>query len=184
MAISVRKDPDEVLKAIVFAHNAMQSQVVTDGYHRDLSQVTTGDVFQGTPTLTTLQVSLSNAVDLPSVVALANQLLAVCHMHMSDGEAHLLADRTNDPVVDGYVPAVDLTSVEALLNAIKALYNAHLTASGVHPHNDTANSVSAANATDLSSSETLANAIKTAINAHISNAGTNFNCPRIKLLDP
>ena len=40
MAISCRKNSEEMLQALVFAHNSMQASVATDGYHRDLTQIT------------------------------------------------------------------------------------------------------------------------------------------------
>ena len=52
----------------------------------------------------------------------------------------------------------------------------------VHPHNDTANSVSTANATNLATAETLANALKTAINAHMANVSTP-SVIRINVID-
>lgn len=119
------------------------------------------------PSATFLTVTASNAADLPTSIALANNIRQVLNQMMADSTSHLVADTTN-PVTTAI--AVDLTTTEALLNACKTAFNAHLTQSGVHVFNDDLNNVSTTNATDLPSSETLANALKTAINAHLASA--------------
>ncbi len=185
MAITVRKSLDSVVWALVAAHNLKQDDgSITDGYHRDLSQVTTGDPSDpASITLTTLQVTAATASSLPTSITLTNNIIGVLSTHMADAHAHLLADATNNPTVDGYIAAIDLTTVKTNLNACKALFNAHLTQTNVHPNNDTANSVSTANATDQTTANNLANALKTAINAHIS-AGKSggHDSPRINLI--
>jgi hypothetical protein len=184
MAISVRKNVQEFMEAMAFAFNAMQSEVVTDGYHRDLTQYTTPvPVFaQASIVLTQVTVSAANATTLATLVTLTNNLLGVLNTHMLDAQAHLKADVVNAPTVDGYNQAVDLPSCEVLLNAMKLLFTAHLTQSGVHPNNDTTVYGLPTNAVDETTSQNLANAMKTAVNTHMANAGSNFNIPRLNLI--
>src|ERR1019366_6096142 len=116
MAISVRKNSEELVIALAFALNKMQGQVESDGYHRDLTQVTSCPIFnQSGIVLTTVTVSAPTSTDLPTTLVMANQVLAVLHMHMRDDQVHLKADLVNDGYLDGYNPAFDLPSVEALL---------------------------------------------------------------------
>jgi hypothetical protein len=188
MAISVRKDDQELLLALAYALNAQQSdftQSLADGYfHRDQTQSTNGPLFAlNSITLTNVTVSATNAVDLGTTVALANQLFGIMVLHMSDDQVHLKFDNVNVPTLDGYQVqlASDLPSVEVLLNALKVLFDAHLTQSGVHQNNDTSNSVSSTpNATSLGTAETLANALKVALNAHMASAPTG--APRVRLI--
>jgi hypothetical protein len=191
MAISVSKEVDALVNALVLAHNSLQSQTVADGYHRDLSQVTTGS-FQDPSTivLTTLQVAGTAAAQSDTML-LANQELAVLHMHFKDAQAHLIADTVNDgyldgySFLDGYLAASSVTQLASLivnLNAMKALFNVHRSQAGVHVNNDTGYATSAADATDLASAKTLALDLKAKINGHINNAGSSGNAPRINIV--
>jgi len=173
MAISCRKNVVEMVEALVFAHNALQNKVATDGYHRDLTQVTSSPIFnQSGITVTNVTVSAAAATDLPTSITLTNQLLAVLDMHCMDDQVHLIRDTVNDPVIDGYAPAFDLPSVQVALNALKVLFVAHQTQSGVHANNDGTSYGLPANATSLGTAETLANALKAALNTHMANVGT------------
>lgn len=186
MAISVRKDVDELVLALSYVLNAMQSQVQTDGYHRDLTQITSAPILDySNITVTNVTVSAPTAVDLPTTIFMANQVLAVLgNLHMPDDQVHLIKDGYNNPIVnDGYVNAVDLPSVEALLNGLTSCFVAHLTQSGVHVHNDNTTYAGLTTpATNLTSSENLANSLKAAVNTHMANAGTSLICPRIKIV--
>lgn len=183
MAISSRKNSEELIEALVYAVNKLQANVTTPGFHRDLTQITSSPLFnQSGIVVTNVTVSAAAATDLPTTVALANNVLGVLNTHMLDDQAHLIKDTVNCPSLDGYTFAVDLPTVEVLLNAVKALFNAHLTQTGVHVTNDTTNAVVAANATNLGTAETLANALKTSVNAHIGNASSTFNSPRINIV--
>lgn len=184
MAISVRKNPSEFIEAMAFAFNKMQSAVVTDGYHRDLTQLTSPvPVFsQSSIVLTNLTVTAANATTLATLVTLTNNLLGVLNTHMLDDQAHLKKDLVNAPNQDGYAFAVDLPTCEVALNAMKLLFTAHLTQSGVHPNNDTTSYGLPTNAVDQTTSQNLANALKTAVDTHMANAGSNFNTPRLNLL--
>lgn len=185
MAISCRNNTGELMLALAYALNAMQSQVQSDGYHRDLTQVTSSPILNyQSITVTNVTVSAAAATDLPTTLVLANQVLAVLgNMHMPDDQVHLKADVTNNPIIDGYLPAVDLASVEVLLNALSTLFVAHLTQSGVHVHNDNTTYAGLSTpATSLVTAENLANSLKAAVNTHMLNAGTSLVCPRIRLI--
>jgi hypothetical protein len=185
MAISVRKNSEEMYLALAYALNAMQGQVQTAGYHRDLTEITNSPIFtQSGIVLTQVTVSAPSATDLASALVLANQELAVLHMHLMDDQAHLIKDFVNDPYADGYAaPATNLAELEVLLNALKLLFVAHCTQSGVHVNNDTTNYGLPTNATNLGNAKILANALATAMNTHMGNAGTSLNCPRIHIMD-
>lgn len=185
MAISVRNNVSELVLALAYAVNAMQSQVQTDGYHRDLTQTTSTPILDVSGiVLTNVTVSAAAATNLATTIFSANQSLAVLgNMHMPDAQVHLKADVVNNPILDGYLPAVDLPSVEVLLNALATLFVAHLSQSGVHVHNDNTTYAGLSTpATDLTSSQNLANALKAAINTHMANAGTSLICPRVRVV--
>src|ERR1700678_301201 len=103
MAISSRSDVSELVLALVFAFNAMQSELVSDGYHRDLTQNTSSPILGvDSITLSNVTVSAPSAVDLNSSVNLVNNILGVLNQHMFDDEAHLIKDLVNQPNQDGY----------------------------------------------------------------------------------
>lgn len=109
-------------------------------------------------------VTVANASDLDTSVALVNQIRAVYEFHRVDLLAHLVADTTNDleePV------ATDLTTAVDLANEIKAAYNAHRSQAGVHPAADTGHAIAASDATDQSSLNTLLNELKADLNLHM-----------------
>lgn len=119
------------------------------------------------PSATFLTVSAANATDLPTSIALANNIRQVLNQHMADSVSHVVIDATN-PVTTAV--ASDLATTEALLNASKTAFNAHIALAAAHVFVDAINTVATANATDLASSETLANAMKAAINLHLGSA--------------
>lgn len=137
-------------------------------FHGDqTSAVATADPFN--PSATTTTVTAATAVDLPTSIALANQIKHAFNMHLADAVSHLAADTTN-PVATA--DAVDLPSVEALLNACKTAFNAHIALASCHVFTDTINTVGTANAVDQTTSNALANALKAALNAHMASAPT------------
>jgi hypothetical protein len=188
MAISSRDNVDELVLALAYAYNAAQSVLVTDGYHRDLTQNTSSPILdEGAITVTTVTVSDANASNLATLVTLSNQILGVLNQHMFDDEAHLLRDYVNQPNEDGYFSVqANLFSDGGLaesivnLNAMKALFTAHLTQSGIHPNNDTTSYGLPSNATNLATAETLANDLKAAVNTHMANCQSPV-MPRIKV---
>lgn len=191
MAISVPKNLDSIVYALVNVYNSLQSATILDGYHRDISQLTSGS-FQDPSliTLTTLQV-VGTAVDQPTTMALCDQIQGVLGVHMLDAQAHSIAD-VNKSILDGYVQngpyvaasaAAQLVVLQNNLNAFKSVFNAHRTAVGVHANNDTGNISTASAAVDLATSETLSLDLKAKINSHISNAGlSSVNSPRINIV--
>lgn len=138
-------------------------KVETPTYHADQTPASTA--IGGTTTQ--LSVTAAAATDLPTSIALANNMRQVLNLMIADGVAHLVVDATN--VVSAAL-ATDLTTAQTLLNAEKTAFNAHLTQAGVHFINDTVNTVATANATDQSSANALAIALKAAINLHIASA--------------
>lgn len=135
MAISCRNNVDELVLALAFAHNAMQSELCSDGYHRDLTQNTTSPILnEGGISVTTVTVSAPAATNLATTVVLTNQLLGVLNQHMFDDQAHLIKDLVNQPNQDGYTQVTasldadgGLSESITLLNALKILFNSHLT---------------------------------------------------------
>lgn len=67
----------------------------------------------------------------------------------------------------------DLKKVIALANDLKASMNAHRTEAGVHPTDDTVNSITSPDATDLPSALTLLAEIKAKLNSHLVEAGVH-----------
>jgi len=78
-------------------------------------------------------VTAATAVDLPTSIALLNQIAAVYALHIPDTLAQLIADTVN---VNAAAAAVDLATSQTLANALKTAFNAHLAQSGVHYNND------------------------------------------------
>jgi hypothetical protein len=184
MAITVRSDVDELIKALVVALNALQDNgTQADGYHRDLSQITTGIL--PNVTLTTMAVTAAAATTLGTSITLANNIYGILMNSVADDQAHIVSDGYATLSIDGYSPAVDLASVIVLLNACKLIHNAHLSQAvagvNVHVNNDSGNVIATAAATDQTSANTLANALKAAINLHILSAKPH-NSPRIHVI--
>lgn len=115
-------------------------------------------------------VSVANASDLTTSLALAKALVASVLPHLSDTLAHTAADDTNLPaetVQELVSSIVSLPTASDVANGLKAALNAHFVESGVHPSNDMARTISSPDATDQSSLNTLLNELKTDFNAHI-----------------
>jgi len=173
--IFARKEIFSLLYAVIqqldALHDALAaSGTLTDGYvthnfHRDISGVA-GGTFEY-PSSTTLAVSAATAVDLPTVITLANNIRGVLLAHLSDDSAHQIKDTVNYNLMVATVVASDLPSVETLLNSMVTIYNAHRTQSGVHMNNDTFNLWLGGTAVDLPSSIILANQGAATVNDHI-----------------
>lgn len=185
MAITVPKITDQMVIALVKAFNSLQDATLVDGYHRNLTQLTSGDFETvGGITLTTLTVTADDATGLDDGYVLANNIQGVLSVHMRDDQAHLIVDSDNLAIVDGYEPADSATSLYSLLNGCKAAFNLHRVASGVHLNDDSGNVVTAADATDTSSAVTLANEMKQMVNLHVQGVGTSGSVPRINVILP
>lgn len=198
MAITTRRVAETLgWITVAKAHNVLCAQTALVGalFHADLTSTTSGDSFVN-PSSTVLSISVPNASDLPSCIALMNQLTGTLGVHMRDGiaqdlygaGAHRISDAVNAALLPSQyvatgVSATDLPVVVAGANALKASLNAHfvmVSPSAVHFTNDATNTVAAAGATVLSDSIVLLNAIKVAVNAHISSAPTT---PMIKIVN-
>lgn len=136
-------------------------------FHGSPMLVTTGDYTNpalAAPTFPT------NAVDLPTSIALTKFMKYICQTHALDTAQHLNADTTNRTTLIAIADPIDLPSVITAINGVKVFFNAHQTQASVHINNDNSNNIATANATDLPSTQTLANAIKTALALHIAHA--------------
>ena len=111
-------------------------------------------------------ILLADATDLPTVIALANEMKAAIVAHLaSTGFQGVHASASAEAIAAA--DADDQTTANTLLNELKADHNTHCSESGVHLNNDGTNTVSSTDASDLASSLTLANEIKTDFGAHI-----------------
>lgn len=183
MALLPRKVPDELVFALVQAHNQSVRQYVgasTSYPHADITSTQSGNYTA--PVLTQLAVA-ATASSLATSITAAEQIRTILLAHFADagssanlyGGAHKAADTTNIVGIR-YSDLAKLTSsstlaaVETLLIACKVAANAHVSQSGVHFTNDTTNSVTAANAVDQGTSNTLATGtggLKAFIAAHL-----------------
>lgn len=116
--------------------------------------------------------------DLPTLIALLNQLRQISITHRADTLCHKAADATSPAAV-----AVDLASSIALANGLKADHNTHAASAVIHFNADATNTIAAANGTILADTITLANAIRTAYLGHMSAASAPVNVtPSLRLV--
>lgn len=160
MATVLRKI-NPYVQPLADAVNSLKTQIGAGShFHLDASEVT---------------ALLANATDLPSAIALVNQIKRVWNGgyggtypgHTQDLLAHKAVDSAD---VTAVADAADLTTAEALANDLKAKFNTHIASTTYHYNADATNTIAAANATDLASLETLVNAIKTSLLAHWASA--------------
>lgn len=175
MSTEVRKGSDNVVGALVAAHNARQLAAVSTNFHADTSQTAVG---------TTLAISVANASDLATSLALVAQVKGVYNQHVRDGvvagNGGCGAHKEQGPVVST-ADATDLATAQTLANAIKAAYTTHRASTTYHYTADATNTIAAADASDQATLNTLLNELKTDINAHIVSAPAGA---MIKLIDP
>jgi hypothetical protein len=151
MATVIRKtEPSVSVWAPAF--NALARLSVGSNFHYDASETT---------------VTAATASDLPTSLALVNNLIGVARFHVADTVAHKAADATSLPAIGA---AVDLASAITAANAIKAWYNTHRASTTYHATADATNATTSADATDQTSLNTLANELKTDMNAHMASA--------------
>lgn len=151
---TVLRNTEPMASFIASAHNDLKAQIGAGShFHLDQSEQT---------------VTAANATDLPTALALCNQILGVYKFHMADTLAHKVAG----VALASYAPATDLTSLETRLNDIKAKFNTHIASTTYHYNADATNTIATADASDLATSEALANAIKSALNAHMGDGPT------------
>ncbi len=157
MAKRVRNLTETLAPAVVTELNALRRAVAAaaSAVHADVTCV-------GDAAGTQLTISVANASDLATSIALANEIKRVLNLHYADSSrAHKAAD-TAVATAD----ATDLATVQTLLNAIKTSYETHRASTTYHYTADGTNTIAAANASDQGTANTLANELKTDINAH------------------
>jgi hypothetical protein len=174
MAIIARKGHVAASLFVATQYNLLRQSIATSSsmFHADVTSYPAGDGASAP-----LSVTAATAADLPTSIALANQLTSYFNVHAADALAHKAADTANAIATPA---AADLPTSIALANAIKAKFNAHLVQSGVHCTNDATNTNATAAATDLPTTIALLNAMKGNFNAHF------VSCPAgqcIKVVD-
>lgn len=165
MAFQINKSLNAQVFGLIAAHNDRQNASVASLFHSDITAITTATDYRY-PTATNLTITVANATDLATSIALANECQRVLNIHWQDTYAH----KTAVSPVDATPAAVDLATGQTLANALKAAFNTHLSAANVHWTNDGTNTVATANATDQTTLNALLNAIKSAYNAHVVSA--------------
>lgn len=110
------------------------------------------------------------STDLPTLLALVNEITGVLDFHFVDTLSHKVAD-TTDAGTDGAIgAAIDAASAVTSINASKAAYNVHIASTTYHYNADSTNGCATADATDQASAITLANAMRTKVTAHMADA--------------
>lgn len=134
------------------AHNALKSQIGYGAFfHLDISEVT---------------VTVANGSDLPTCLALGNNLIGVCRFHFADTLSLKIADVTALPALGA---CLDLATSITAMTLLKATWATHIASTSVHGNADGTNTLLTATPTDLPSLITFMNAAKTAVNAHLAN---------------
>lgn len=126
-------------------------------------------------------VTAANASDLATSLTLLDNIRAVLAFHFADTLAHTTADATALAAMGARVTDGTLASAQTAANAHKSAWNTHILSTAVHPHADTLNTVSSANASDQSSLNTLLNEIKGDVNAALASGPPS---PAMRLVDP
>lgn len=177
MGFTARKGTEEVLYALVLAHNNTRraAGVLGSFFHADVTADPSGD-FRA-PVATAATVSAANASDLATSLTLVNDIRKRWLQHRADDLAHKVNDGL--PALTAPV-ATDLTTAQTLANELKADYNTHIASTTYHYTADGANAVAAVDATDQTSLNTLLNEMKTDFNAHIASAPVGQS---VKLID-
>lgn len=106
-----------------------------------------------------------DAVDLPTLITLLNELKLKFNAHLSQPGVHVV---DNVSYVVTAVDAIDLATSILLVNELNLAYLQHVSSLGVHLYDDTLNVISVGTATDLITSITVANQIKSEFSGHIS----------------
>lgn len=156
MATVLRKT-DPMAQHLADAVNSLKAQIgAGSDFHLDAYENT---------------VTTANATDLPTSVALVNQMRAIWNGHVVDTLAHKAADSTDETAVAAANPNAGdggLAGAIALANDLETKLNLHVVSTTYHYAADTV--IATAAATDLASLETLANALKTKFGTHLASA--------------
>jgi len=171
--------------ALVAAVNALIRKLVdeeTTFPHYEISGVTVGDYRY--PVTTAKLVTLSSTADLPAVKAMANEARTVLVYHLTDANAHKLADTTrlaliNTTTLAELVTADSQATTDTFINALSAAYEAHRIDTDLHSHADSTNLYTASSAVDLASSKLAIGDVKAQTNAHIQ---LSWTTPSIELV--
>jgi hypothetical protein len=174
--MTIRKDGNRVAAAAALAINALRRDLTVVGARFHSGQVqTTNANDPSLPTVTSTTITAATAADLPTSLAMVNQIFAVLTQHFAESTSvHLAADPTAVAALAAGVVATDLATGITLMNLCKSVYNTHCAQSGVHFNNDGTNTFATTNASDLPTLITLANAAKPKIVAHMASAPAGF----------
>lgn len=165
MAYRVREIPQEVLPALVLAHNELVALSVGSYFHADVTSRTTSVDYKA-PTKSAYTVAGANSTNTATAITLVNECKRVYNNHAVDDYAHNTAVSAVVSTADATTLATAITLVEALFTA----FGTHRTASNVHFNNDSTNTRSSATAEDESTLVAAVNEFKTDVNAHIASA--------------
>lgn len=161
MAFKVRNTADELIYALVEAHNQRQVDALSTSFHLSRTERTNHPDYRN-QSVTRVTVTAAAATDTATSVTLVNDVKSVVNEHFADATAH----NTAVSAAIATATATDLATGVTLGNAIKAAYNTHLAEANVHFTNDGTNTIAAANATDGATLITLLTELKTDVNAH------------------
>jgi hypothetical protein len=167
MTLQARNLPDELVYALVAAHNQRQVDSIGSSFHLSRTEITNRGDYRN-QSVTRLSIAANALSNDAARVVRANAIKAALNLHYADMVAHDTVQTATIATAD----ATDLTSANTLINACKASYNTggHINTAGVHFTNDATNTIAAANATDAASFDTLAAEMTTDINAHMASA--------------
>lgn len=169
MPIPIPASSDPAVQVLVSQHNELVKKLADASSAVHYEKQTDPAVATGTtrrPSQTALTISLANATDEATAVALVNECVRVFNIHCASGfpGPHATADAENPE--DTAVATNSATAITRA-NALKASFTAHLTESGVHETNDSTTAIAADDATDAASLNTLVNELKADINSHM-----------------
>ena len=141
--------------------NRLRVAAVASNVHVAVAQSISFD--KEPPIVAALQVTAANATDLPTSLALGNQIIGFYIQHFADDVMHKVTDATSLPAQGA---CVDLATAIAAMTLVKATHATHIASTAKHYTADATNTLLTATPTDQTSLNTFVNAAKTAINAH------------------
>lgn len=183
--ISSNRDPVSLAFALARQYNELHDLVSSGTYtHRDQSGVAQNAGFEF-PSSSILASTAPAAVDLPTTIALVNDLRGVTMVHFADKHAHLVSDTfslngvsfLNDSTF--VTASTDLNSAIGTLTFMSTSYKNHFSSSLHHLRADTRPLTGSLNNLDISSAKFMANQMKSVFNSHVADGPT---VGRIKLV--
>lgn len=176
MAITARRIGPTMRVAMAQVHNVlMQSRATALGnFHADqtsLPRISEGDMLYSPPT--PYLVTASNATDMPSCIALMNNIFQLVQTHMLDGaSAPLYGGLPATQAGAHKVPdTTDLANIAAVFVTNQALFFGQIALQGPNGFTYTATGNAA---TDLAAVIARANQLKASINAHLPSMTFHF----------